>query len=165
MSRGFAKEEDQEEAPIIPPRAELPPGVTNYVTSEGYNALLDEKQNLEQKQKHLPKDNETEYRRASMAIDGRMKLLNERIYSTRILDLSRQPQDEVRFGAIVEFKKNGNLLKFQIVGVDEADIKKQKIAFIAPIARALIGKKIGEIADFTLGNQAQKLVILNISYP
>ena len=35
MSRGFVKEDDQEEIPIVPPRADLPDGVTNYVTQVG----------------------------------------------------------------------------------------------------------------------------------
>ncbi|HLS30269.1 MAG TPA: GreA/GreB family elongation factor [Flavobacteriaceae bacterium] len=165
MSRGFVKEGDQEEAPIIPPRAELPPGVTNYVTAAGYQALLEEKQTLEKEQKNLPHDNETERRRASMEIDGRLKLLNERIQSARVIDLDNQPRDEVRFGAIVTFKKDKDQLKFQIVGVDEADIKKKKIAFMAPIAKALIGTKKGETAEFKLGKQIEKLKILDISYP
>jgi transcription elongation factor GreB len=39
MSRGFVREEDQEEVPIVPPRAYLPPGVPNYVTRSGMDAL------------------------------------------------------------------------------------------------------------------------------
>lgn len=165
MSRGFVKEEDQEEAPVIPPRAALPPGVTNYVTPTGYELLLREKEDLEQEQKNLPHENETERRRASMTIDGKLQLLADRIRSARILELQKQPQDEVRFGALVKFKKGNRKLTFQIVGVDEADVKKQKIAFTAPIAKALIGNKVGETADFKLGSETQQLKILEISYP
>ena len=46
MSRGFVKEDDQEEIPIVPPRADLPEGVANYVTQVGMNELLAEKQML-----------------------------------------------------------------------------------------------------------------------
>ena len=46
MSRGFVKEEDQEEVPIVPQRAYLPEGMTNFVTPSGMNQLLDEKQSL-----------------------------------------------------------------------------------------------------------------------
>lgn len=165
MSRGFVKEDDQEEAPVIPPRAALPQGETNYVTPMGYQALLEEKKKLEQQQKELPHDHETERRRASMIIDGKLQLLMQRITSARIIDLTKQPVDEVRFGAIVQFKNGRSILKFQIVGVDEADIKKEKISFTAPIARALMGKKEGEIANFDRGNQVQKLKVLKIEYP
>lgn len=165
MSRGFVKEEDQEEAPVIPPRAALPQGVTNYVTPQGYAALQDEKKHLEDTQKQLPHDNETERRRASMLIDGKLSLLLQRLRSARVIDLKKQPQDEVRFGAIVTFKNGRQTLSFQIVGVDEAEVKQQKIAFIAPIARALTGKKVGETADFKRANSLQKLHILAITYP
>ena len=43
MSRGFVKEDDQEEAPLIPPRAPLPDGVANYVTPRGMRLLLEER--------------------------------------------------------------------------------------------------------------------------
>lgn len=165
MSRGFVKEEDQEEAPVIPPRAALPSGATNYVTPEGYRLLLKEKKDLENTQKNLPQQNETERRRASMAIDGKLKLLVERLQSARVLDLQKQPQDEVRFGAVVRFKRDQKELTFQIVGVDEADVKQGKIAFIAPIARALIGKKVGETAVFKHGSTLQNLKILDLHYP
>jgi len=48
MSRGFVKEGDQEETPIIPPRAALPNGATNYVTPTGMQLLLNERKQLEQ---------------------------------------------------------------------------------------------------------------------
>lgn len=165
MSRGFVKEEDQEEAPIIPPRAALPAGMTNYVTPKGHEALLNEKEELENARKDLQSDNETERRRATMVIDGKLKLLKERIASARILDPKDQPQEEVRFGAIVEFENDRGKQKFQIVGVDEADIKQQKIAFVAPIARVVTGKKVGETAEFKRGDHVQDLKILSIAYP
>lgn len=165
MSRGFVKEDDQEELPVIPPRAALPVGVTNYVTPTGYAALADEKRALEKERKNLPIENEAEHRRATMVIDAKLQLLNARIATARILDPKNQSQDEVRFGAVVEFHNGRTKQKFQIVGVDEADIKQKKIAFIAPIARVLIGKKVNEVAEFKRGRELQKLKILNISYP
>lgn len=166
MSRGFVKEEDQEEAPIIPPRAALPAGVTNYVTPGGMEELLAEKKQLEKERAALDPENEMERRRSQAVIDGKVKLLNERINSARVIHPQEQAQDEVRFGAVVEFLdlENERKQRFQIVGVDEADVKKQKIAFVAPIARALTGKKIGETAEFSLGAAPKKLKVLNINY-
>lgn len=165
MSRGFVKESDREEAPIIPPRAALPEGGDNYVTPTGYKALLNEKVELERERDDIPTDNDTEHRRAKTVVEGKLRLLNERISSARIIPLKDQPQDEVRFGAVVEFLNNGKKLSFQIVGVDEADIKQQKIAFISPIARALTGMKKGETTEFQLGEQNRKLKVLSIVYP
>jgi transcription elongation factor GreB len=164
MSRGFVKEDDQEEAPIIPPRAALPAGETNYVTPNGLKELKEEEEKLIEERANLDKENETERRRAQAVIDGNLKLLRERISTARVLDPKEQPEDEVRFGALVELKQNGNIQKFQIVGVDEADVKKQKIAFVAPIAKAVTGKKVGDKIDFKLGEEIRKLEILKITY-
>ncbi len=164
MSRGFVKEEDQEEAPIIPPRAALPAGMTNYVTPNGYEALQQELKELEEERASLDNKNETEKRRAAGVIDGKINLLKERISSARIIYPNEQPKGEVRFGAKVELKINGNPQKFQIVGVDEADVKKQKIAFVAPIAKNITGKKEGEELDFRLGEENRKIKIIAIDY-
>lgn len=166
MSRGFVKEEDQEEAPIIPPRAALPDGVTNYVTPHGFELLQEEKKDLERQRTSIKIKDEAESRRAKSVIDGKLKLLNDRIATARILNPKSQAKDEVRFGARVKLKQmeSGTVQQFAIVGVDEADVKKNKIAFIAPIARAVTGKKIGEIVEFTLGPETRNLEILEISY-
>jgi len=53
---------------------------------------------------------------------------------------------------------------FQIVGVDEANVKEKKIAFTAPIAKAITGLWVGEVADFRMGGQGEKLEVLGIGY-
>lgn len=166
MSRGFVKEEDQEEAPFVPPRAALPAGATNYVTPGGIEELLEERKELEKQRTQIVAENDTERRRAMAVVDGKMNLLQDRINSARVLNPSEQPDDEIRFGAKVSLKnlQNHTIQKFQIVGIDEADVKKQKIAFVAPIARAVTGKKVGEVAEFKLGNELRKLEILEINY-
>ncbi|HET7361777.1 MAG TPA: GreA/GreB family elongation factor [Salinimicrobium sp.] len=166
MSRGFVKEDDQEEAPFIPPRAALPTGAINYVTPRGYQLLLKEKANLETERSGLKAENETERRRALAVIDGKLQLLKERLASAREIDPTNQIPDEVRFGAWVSIKNidTNEQQEFQIVGVDEADVKKSKIAFVAPIAKAITGKKVGETANFKLGVEVRMLKILKISY-
>jgi transcription elongation factor GreB len=169
MSRGFVKEEDQEEAPFIPPRAALPPGATNYVTPLGYQQLLDERELLEKKLAELNISDEKERRHAKAVLEGSLNLLNERIRSSRMLKPSEQPQGEVRFGAKVDFvilsgKQKGTEHSFKIVGVDEAEIKKHKIAFVAPVARALTGKKIGDKGDVRMGGEELVFQVIDISY-
>ncbi|MCF4101531.1 GreA/GreB family elongation factor [Gillisia sp. M10.2A] len=166
MSRGFVKEDDQEEAPFIPPRAALPVGVINYVTPLGYKKLIDEKKELEQQRANLDITDDKERRHALAVLDGTINLLQDRINSSRILKPEEQPQDEVRFGATVSFKNldDKKTLKFQLVGVDEANIKDQKIAFVAPIAKALTGKKVGEKTQAFMAGKQQELEILMIEY-
>lgn len=169
MSRGFVKEEDQEEAPFIPPRASLPAGVTNYVTPNGYKQLLEEREELEKERRELDIESDKDRRHATAILDGKLNLLNERIASARILQPEDQPQDVVRFGAKVSFKflagtHRNKEQTFQIVGVDEANVKTRKIAFLAPLARALTGKKTGETVTIQLGGKLQELKITQISY-
>ncbi|WP_029036121.1 GreA/GreB family elongation factor [Salinimicrobium xinjiangense] len=169
MSRGFVKEEDQEEAPFIPPRAALPPGVTNYVTPQGHKQLLEERDILEKERKNIDISSDKEKRHATAVINGKLNLLNERLASARILEPKEQPQDEARFGATVTFKfltgnQKGQEQSFEIVGVDEANIKARKIAFLAPLAKALTGSKVGDVVKVQMAGALQKLEILNISY-
>ncbi|WP_300438161.1 GreA/GreB family elongation factor [Christiangramia sp.] len=166
MSRGFVKEEDQEEPVLIPPRTAIPEGVTNYVTPNGLAELKQELKDLEFKRAHVEAENDTEKRRSQSLIDGKINLLAERLQTARLLDPKDQAKDEVRFGALVKLKNetSGQLQEFQIVGVDEADIKKKKIAFVAPIAKAVTGKKLGEQINFKLGNEIRKLKVLKITY-
>lgn len=166
MSRGFVKEEDQEEPPFIPPRAALPPGVTNYVTPEGLQQLQVEKKQLEESRGMVGVKNETEARRARAILDGKLKLLSERISTARVLDPGSQATNEIRFGAKVKLEKipGNQIQEFNIVGVDEADVKKHKIAFVAPLARAVTGKKEGESVELKLGSEVRRFKILKISY-
>ena len=166
MSRGFVKEDDQEEVPIVPQRAYLPEGVTNFVTPYGMNQLLAEKQMLVNEKNNLNSANENEKRIALNYINAKLQLLNNRIVEAKIVNLNEQPQNEIRFGAMITLKieASKNIQTFQIVGVDEADISKGKVSFISPIAKVLINKKIG---DKVVLKQAKKDIvfeIINISY-
>ncbi|WP_417428023.1 GreA/GreB family elongation factor [Halpernia sp.] len=166
MSRGFVKEDDQEEVPIIAPRADLPINEENFVTQNGMDLLLEERQTLLLEQENLDNSQEKEYRIAFNYINAKLKLLNERISSAKIIEPEKLPQDQVHFGATVTFKnlENNQKQTFQIVGVDEADIKKQKISFITPLAKALMHKKACETAVLNLGERKNEFEILVIKY-
>ena len=166
MSRGFVKEDDQEEVPIVPKRAYLPEGMTNFVTPFGMNQLLTEKQMLVSERNNLNNTNENEKRIALNYVNAKLQLLNNRIVEAKIVNLNEQPQNEIRFGAMITLKTEAfkNIQTFQIVGVDEADISKGKVSFISPIARVLINKKTG---DKVVLKQAMKDIvfeIISISY-
>ncbi|MEZ4738624.1 MAG: GreA/GreB family elongation factor [Flavobacteriales bacterium] len=154
MSRGFVREDDQEEAPFIPPRAALPDGVTNYVTPRGLELLHAERTALEE-ERALVQGNDDERRRTQAVINGKLDLLNERIASARVVEAVEGTPEDVRFGTTVSYEhldgpQKGKQRTFTIVGVDEADVKEARIAFTASIARALLGKRVGEVADFHL---------------
>ncbi|MGB3773869.1 MAG: GreA/GreB family elongation factor [Leeuwenhoekiella sp.] len=166
MSRGFVKEDDQEEAPVIPPRAALPEGATNYVTPQGLKQLQQEREDLEEEIATLDENDERERRRALALLNGKLNLLLSRLNAARVLEPENQNHDEVRFGAWVTYviKSAAKPVKIQIVGVDEADVKKNKIGFTAPIAIALTGKKVGEKTLLNLGSDSRELEIKAVAY-
>jgi transcription elongation factor GreB len=166
MSRGFVKEDDQEEIPIVPPRADLPEGVTNYVTQVGMDELLAEKRTLLDERSRLDSSNENEKRIALNHINAKLSLLDQRIATAQIVKLNEQTPDEVRFGAKIKLKIEANkrVQTFQIVGVDEADISKGKISFTSPLAKLLINKKVGDRAVLKRGREDLVFEILDITY-
>jgi transcription elongation factor GreB len=166
MSRGFVKEDDQEEIPIVPPRADLPQGVTNYMTQTGMNELQAEKQKLINEKKDLTSASENENRIAVNHINAKLQLLDQRIAEAKIVNLNDQPQNEIRFGAIITLKIEPakSIQTLQIVGVDEADSSKGKISFLSPVARVLLNKKIGDKAILKRTREDIAFEILNISY-
>ena len=166
MSRGFVKEDDQEEIPIVPPRADLPEGIVNYVTQTGIDELLNEKQELINEKENMEIADENERRIAMNHINAKLQLLNNRISTAKIVDLNTQPNNEIRFGALVTLKIGGKtkLQQYQIVGVDEADISKGKISFISPIARILTNKKVGEKPILILANEDRIFEIMAVVY-
>lgn len=171
MSRAFTKEDDSLEAPIIPPRAALPPGTPNYVTPAGLEQLRAELLALEAErtQAEANRDNEADRTRLLTVFNGRIGALNERISSARVVDPRAQPAKEVRFGATVSLQtvsggQPGTTRRFTIVGVDEASVAEGKVAFVAPIARAVLGAKLGKSVTLRLGPREETVTVAQISY-
>ena len=119
-------------------RAYLPEGVPNYVTKEWLEALKEELKDLEAERAKAG-DN---YIMVNF-LDASIKLLVDRINSAVEVDISKSNKDMVSFGAWVRY--NGRVVR--IVGVDEADVNKGLISFISPVAKMLIGKKVGDIIE------------------
>ena len=168
MSRAFVDEDRHEEPMFVPPRAPLPEGVNNYVTENGLKELEEELEEWEQKLQLLLQEEEKDEREKRLKanfINDSMSLLRERIATAEIVSADNQSREDIRFGAKVTLKI-GKAAKqtLQIVGVDEADVKKKKIAFTSPLARAIIGKKEGESATLNLGGEARPIKILKIRY-
>lgn len=171
MSRAFVKEDDAGEPPIVPPRAALPPGVANYVTPTGLEKLRAEYTELEAERTKAEANREDEANRTRQLtiLNARLSALHERLASARVIDPATQPPDEVRFGATVILKtvkgpKSGMKRTFTIVGVDEADVAEGKVAFVAPIAKGVIGAKVGDTLTLKLGRMEEQVEVTGISY-
>ena len=171
MSRGFVKEDDAQTPPLSPPRAALPLGTPNYVTPTGLKLLRAELAALEgaRAQAEARHDNDTDRTHCLSLYNGRLVLLVERLGSAKLVVPAGQPAGEVRFGATVRLRtvgggKVGFERIFTIVGVDEADVAAGKVAFVAPIARAVQGAKLGQQVPLPLGPQPEMFEVIDISY-
>jgi len=165
MSRGFVKEDDAQQPPLVPPRAALPPGTPNYVTPTGLAQLRQELAQLEAERTAAEADrtNDTDRTFRLSLLNGRLALLAERVASARLIDPATQPPGEVRFGATVRLSGPPERV-FTIVGVDEADVAAGKIAFVAPVARALIGARPGQRVRLPLGGKVEEVAVLAVQY-
>lgn len=171
MSRAFVKEDDAGQPPIIPPRPALPPGTPNYVRPRGLEQLRAEQASLEEQRARVSQDHEDEASRTRelTILNAQLNQLSQRIASAKVIDPAEQPSKEVRFGATVKLRtrsggKPGMERKFTIVGVDEADIKENKIAFVAPIARAVSGATLGDRLPLRMGRLEEVVEVAEISY-
>jgi transcription elongation factor GreA len=80
--------------------------------------------------------------------EGRIAELEDKLARAHVIDPSTIRADKIVFGATVTLidLESGNEVEYQIVGVDESDIKQGKVSITSPIARALIGKDEGDTA-------------------
>lgn len=83
-------------------------------------------------------------------IEGRIKEIESKLAGAQVIDVTKMNnQGKVIFGATIHLinTKTDEVVKYQIVGEDEADLKHSKISVASPIARALIGKEEGDTVD------------------
>jgi transcription elongation factor GreA len=132
------------------------------MTAAGYQALKEELKQLktvdrpniskaiEEARAHGDLSENAEYHAAKEKqsfIEGRIKEVESKIALAEVIDPKTLSGDKVVFGATVRLLdcESEEEVSYQIVGDDEADLKKGKISVKAPIARALIGQRKGEI--------------------
>lgn len=100
-------------------------------------------------------------------IEGRIQHLEYSISHAQIIDVARlNPGDKVVFGATVTMadEENGEETTYQIVGDVEADIKRNLIAVSSPIARAIIGRELGDVVTVRAPGGEREYEIVDVEY-
>jgi transcription elongation factor GreA len=99
-------------------------------------------------------------------IEGRLAELEDKIARAEVIDVSKLSGRQVTFGAIVTIadEDTDEELTYQIVGQDEADIKEGRLSIGAPLARALIGKSVGDSAEVTTPGGAKSYEIVSVRF-
>jgi transcription elongation factor GreB len=162
MSKAFTSEEATLDV-LVPPRAPLPPGVPNYVTPQGLERLRAERLELEAARAELERGPEEGRGAALAAWSIRLGELDQRLASAELVVPGAAQHGVVRFGSRVTVAgDSGEEKTFEIVGVDEADAARGKIAFLAPIARALLGRQVGDSVSVQTPGKLQELEIVGL---
>ncbi|MFO0573595.1 MAG: GreA/GreB family elongation factor [Polyangia bacterium] len=171
MSKAFTKDEGAASEPVlVPPRAPLPDGVPNYVTARGLQLLRTELAELDAERTRTEAEPDEEARRRGLAVlQARRAELDARLRSAVLVDLAAQPRSEVRFGAEVTVRTAAGAQRtYAIVGVDEARAgagsDRNRIAFTAPLARALLGRRVGDLCTVRTPRGEEELEILAVAY-
>jgi transcription elongation factor GreA len=99
-------------------------------------------------------------------IEGRIGELEEIIASAEVIDLSALSGDHVKFGAQVRLvdEETEKEATYQIVGVHEADIKLGRLSVSSPLAKALIGKKAGDLVSVPAPGGDRSYEILDVRF-
>jgi transcription elongation factor GreA len=100
-------------------------------------------------------------------VEGRIADIDGKLSNAQIIDPSElDAEGRVVFGSTVELEdqKTSDVIRYQIVGDDEADIKAGRISISSPIARALIGKYAGDIAEVQAPGGVKEYEILDVHY-
>jgi transcription elongation factor GreB len=161
VSKAFTDEEAAETPPIVRPRPPLPPGVPNYVTPRGLARLREELEALGRAREGSIRELSAAER---SALAQRRSELESRISSAELVALPADAQGTIRFGAIVTLAGVAGVRRYRIVGVDEADAAAGRIAFVAPLARALMGREAGDVVRVRTPAGDERLEIVAVEY-
>ncbi|HWI26814.1 MAG TPA: transcription elongation factor GreA [Stellaceae bacterium] len=99
-------------------------------------------------------------------IEGRVLELEDKIARAEVIDVSKLSGKVVKFGATVtlEDEETEEKVVYQIVGEDEADIAQRRLSVTSPLARALIGKTIGESVEVSTPRGARSYEVVKVAF-
>ncbi len=179
MSKAFTRETegDEDEVPDSGPR--LPSG-KNYITPAGHFRMMRELKYLVETDRpevvrtvswaasNGDRSENGDYiygKRRLREIDWRIRYLMKRLESAEVVDPRDQDQDQVFFGATVDYEDSaGNEHQVSIVGMDEADPSIGRVSWISPIAKALLRARAGDSVKLQTPNGIEELVVAGVRY-
>lgn len=151
------------------------------MTTSGFKKLQEELKHLKQVERHAviraieearahgDLSENAEYHAAKERqgfIEGRISELEDKISRAEVIDVSQMNGDQVKFGATITLtdEDTEETCTYQIVGTDESDIRKGLLSVTAPLARALIGKKVNDLVEVITPNGSKAYTVERIAY-
>ncbi|MGO9446806.1 MAG: transcription elongation factor GreB [Thiobacillaceae bacterium] len=182
MSKAFVKDtdsdpQDEDDDASLPA---LPAGGKNYMTPAGYVQMKGEFDRLWKVERPIlvetiawaasngDRSENGDYiygKRRLREIDRRIRYLSKRLDHAEVVDpASREATDQVFFGATVTLNDAGKEETFAIVGVDEADPGRNRISWVAPLARVLLKAREGDVVVLQTPGGKRELEITQVRY-
>jgi len=180
MSKAFTREDDTADDELEP-SIQLPAGVKNYITPNGYRKLKEELDQLWKVERPAlvkmvtwaasngDRSENGDYiygKKRLREIDRRVRFLRKRLEQAEVIDPARRGEcEQIFFGATVTVcDSSGCESIYSIVGVDEADAGSGLVSWVSPLARALFKLREGEMATLHTPSGVQELEILSVAY-
>jgi len=163
MSKAFTRDDDGEDLAVAAPLPPLPPGVPNYVTTEGFAALGAELRRLEAERSALRRSDDPAARGQLARVEARLRALGERLERAEVVEPPTDP-DVVRVGAWVRVETEAGVREVRIVGLDEADARQGTVSWRAPLATALLGARRGDSVTVTTPRGEETAEIVDVRY-
>jgi len=99
-------------------------------------------------------------------LEGRVRLLEDRLARAQVIDTAGQVADKVRFGVTVDLEdvESGERVTYTILGEEESDVSQGRISVTSPVARALLGKEVGVSVVVRVPKGTREFEILDIRF-
>ena len=165
MSKAFTREDDDDDPPVLPALVSpLPPGAKNFMTAEGAERLRAEVARLaEGRPKLAAAATNADAKRELAVLDQRLHYLRQSLTTAEIVTPSGPDAGQVHFGSTVTVRDGRGVESvYRIVGVDEADFKRNEVSWLSPIAKALMNAKVGQKVPFKFPKGATELEIVKV---
>ena len=164
MSRAFVKENDLEHAGIDIPERPISAEI-NYVTLFGLEQIKETLSNLDADRAKFVGLDDAMSKQKKMRIERDIRYYAARLKSAILVKNDSQKTNRVLFGAYVELKnEDGKIEYYELVGEDEADFNKNKISYVSPIAKSVLGNLLGDEVVLSKPSGFTKLLIKKIAY-
>jgi len=166
MSRAFVKDSDEDQVAGEVPERPLA-AHPNYVTPQGLEQLQARAKELQDLHEQVARGagEDSQAKQKLREIERDQRYFKAQLERAVVVDPAGQPQDEVHFGANVTIAdEDGKSQRFSIVGDDEADVAAGKISWASPLARAMLGAKVGDTVKWRRPAGDVEVELLEISY-
>lgn len=166
MSRAFVKESDDELASGELPERPVPVHA-NYVTPRGMGQLRARVRALAERHEQLKAvaADDSEAKRKLREVERDQRYFKAQLERAEQVNPAEHPQGDVRFGATVKVAEaDGRLVSFIIVGDDEADVTAGRISWASPLARSLLGARVGDVVKWHRPAGETEIEIVAVEY-